>query len=172
VDFGGTYNLASGTSSATSLVVSSGTLTRVAGSYRVDLVDLDAATMDFQPGDSVDSLTLTGSSVFATGTALAALELQTIDIDGTSVLSLGSFDGTDSFFSGWGLRVTGNVVSQLQGYVTGGNLLGANAEELIVAFQDGNTYVTAVPEPSTLALAAAGGLLAGWRTLRRRRVAG
>ncbi len=172
VELGG-LALESGTFAARYLEVNGGSVSQEAGaSYQVGAILLEGAIMTFGATDSVDDLTLRNLATFTTGTSLAALELETIDIDGTSVLALGSFDGTDGVVSNWGLKVAGNVLTQLQGYVTGGNLVGANAEELIVAFRSGNTYVTAVPEPSTLALAAAGGLLAGWRTLRRRRVAG
>jgi len=170
VEIGG-LALESGTFAARILEVVGGSVSQEAGaSYEVGQIILQGAFMSFGATDSVNDLTLRNLATFTTGTSLAALELEAIDIDGTSILALGSFDGIDGLVSGWGLKVAGNVLGQLQGYVTGGNLVGVNAEELIVSFQDGNTYVTAVPEPSTLALAAAAGLLAGWRTLRRRRV--
>ncbi len=172
VDVGGGFSLASGTATATTLVVSSGSLSRLAGAaYQIDTIVLDNTAMDFGANDSVGSLTLTGSALFVTGTSLAALELQDLTID-FSQLILGSFDGVDSDVSGWGLKVANNVEAILLGYIASNRIVSLSPEPLSVLYDsDTNaTYITAVPEPSTLALAAAGGLLAGWR-LRRRRTA-
>jgi hypothetical protein len=174
VDVGGGFTLASGTATATTLVVNSGSLSRIAGaSYQIDTIVLDNTAMDFETNDSVGSLTLTGSALFVTGSSLAALELQDLTIE-LSQLILGSFDGVDGEVSGWGLKVANNVEAILLGYIASNRIVSLSSEPLSVLYDsDSNaTYVTAVPEPSTLALAAAGGLLAGWRTLRRRRVAG
>jgi hypothetical protein len=173
VDVGGGFTLASGTATATTLVVNSGSLSRIAGaSYQIDTIVLGSSEMDFEANDSVGSLTLTGSALFVTGTSLAALELQDLTID-LSQLILGNFDGVDSEVSGWGLKVANNVATTLLTYIASNRIVSLSAEPLSVLYDsDSNaTYVTAVPEPSTLALAAAGGLLACWRTLRRRRTA-
>jgi len=173
---GGTLNLLSGTASATDLVVLSGSLSREAGAaYDVGTLFLQSAAMNFLAGDSLSLLTLSGSATFVTGTSLAALDLQDLSIiDPTSQLILGSFDGTDAAVTGWGLKVSGNLESQILGYVAESQIVGSAAQGLSVIYSDSTnaTYVTAVPEPSTLALVAAGGLVVGWRSVRRRRAAG
>jgi len=170
---GGTLNLLSGTASATDLIVLSGSLSREAGAaYDVGTLFLQSAAMNFLAGDSLSLLTLGGSATFVTGTSLAALDLQDLSIiDPTAQLILGSFDGTDSAVNGWGLKVSGNLESQILGYVADSQIVGSAAQGLSVIYSDSTnaTYVTAVPEPSTLALVAAGGLVVGWQAVRRRR---
>jgi hypothetical protein len=171
---GGMLNLLSGTASAASLVVISGSLSREANAaYDVETIFLQKTSMNFLAGDAISLLTLGGTATFITGPSLASLQLKNLTIDPTSTLILGSFDGTDAAETGWGLKVDGNQESQIVGYVTGSRIVGSGSQALSVLYNASSnaTYVTAVPEPSTLALVTAGGLLAGWRSMWRRRTA-
>ncbi len=164
----------SSTASAASLVVISGALSREVGAgYDVGTILLQETTMNFLAGDALSLLTLGGTANFITGPSLAALKLQDPTIDPTSRLIRGSFDGTDAAETGWGLKVDGNLESQILGSVAGSRIVGSGTQALSVLYDASSnaTYVTAVPEPSTLVLVAAGGLLAGWRSMRRRRAA-
>ena len=143
-------NLIAGTLSAPSLSFSgAGSAGQSGGNYDVTNLFLDGgATIAFDLGDSIDFLTVDGAGSLLY--ELAPLTLSSLSLTNGGVLYLGDFTGTGAI-ADWGLRITGNDTSYLQGLI-GGGLLTAGLSPLSVIFDAGSnmTYVTlvsaAVPE--------------------------
>jgi len=148
-----------------------GALTRSAETIAVGgLLISDNAALALLAGDSIGALGIaTGASV----TAPAPLSLTSLAIDGSgALLDLESFGGSAGQIA-WALQVAGDQKSILQGYLASGRITTAATPGPVAAFYDlaahGNVtyvgYITAVPEPSTLVMVAAG--LAGVVFARR-----
>lgn len=148
-----------------------GALTRSAETIAVGgLFISDSAALALLAGDSIGALDIaTGASV----TAPAPLVLTSLAIDGSGAsLDLESFGGSTGQIT-WALQVGGDQKSVLQGYLASGRITTGAAPSPVAAFYDlaayGNVtyvgYITAVPEPSTLVMVAAG--LAGVVLARR-----
>jgi fibronectin-binding autotransporter adhesin len=162
--------LLSGTFTAGTLTMSgSGGFVRDPGAaYAVGALTLNSqASMTFKSVDSIESLVLDG---LAGLTAQSALGLTSLSISGGSVLSLTAFNGAGLDGYAWALRLPGDEQSALAALFASGAIT-ATGDWQIVYDDSGEqtfTYVTiAVPEPSTLVLAACGLALAG--RLRRKR---
>lgn len=148
-----------------------GALTRSAETIAVGgLFISDSAALALLAGDAIGALDIaTGASV----TAPAPLMLASLAIDGSGALfDLQSFGGSAGQIA-WALQVAGDQKSILQGYLASGRITTGPAPGPVTAFYDlatyGNVtyvgYLTAVPEPSTLVMVAAG--LAGIVLARR-----
>lgn len=148
-----------------------GALTRSAETIAVGgLFISDNASLALLAGDSIGVLDIaTGASV----SAAAQLVLTSLSIDNSgALLDLQSFGGSTGQIA-WALQVAGDQKSILQGYLASGRITTASTPQAVTAVYDlatyGNVtyvgYFTAVPEPSTSVLVAAG--LAGVVLARR-----
>jgi fibronectin-binding autotransporter adhesin len=165
-------SLSAGTFTADTMTVTSSSVTRSGGVYDIGTLTLQGSSMTFQAGDSLAGLALEdvafpteAAAAFSTATALS---LDSLSILGTSALTLGSFDGSDAFVSDYGLRLAGDKAADLEPLVTAGRIIAPNFGELTIFYDSaaGATYVSTVPEPAGLSLAAFG--LAAAAALRRR----
>ncbi len=167
-------NLIAGTLSAPSLSFSgAGSAGQSGGNYDVTNLFLDGgATIAFDLGDSIDFLTVDGAGSLLY--ELVPLTLSSLSLSNGGVLYLGAFTGTGAI-ADWGLRITGNDTSYLQGLI-GGGLLTAGLSPLSVIFDAGSnmTYVTlvsgAVPEIDPTTAHGAVVLLVGALGLLERRL--
>ena len=167
-------NLIAGTLSAPSLSFSgAGSAGQSGGNYDVTNLFLDGgATIAFDLGDSIDFLTVDGAGSLLS--ELVPLTLSSLSLSNGGVLYLGAFTGTGAI-ADWGLRITGNDTSYLQGLI-GGGLLTAGLSPLSVIFDAGSnmTYVTlvsgAVPEIDPTTAHGAVVLLVGALGLLERRL--
>jgi hypothetical protein len=146
----------------------SGSFSRDPGAAYVvgDLSLVSQATMTFTSVDSIATLALNGLSGL---TAQSALALTSLTIDGGSVLTLNAFNGTGLDGFGWALRLPGDEQAALAAWFASGAISATGDWQIV--FDDSGpqtfTYVAvAVPEPSTLALAACGLVLA-WSRWRK-----
>jgi hypothetical protein len=145
VSSNGVLNLIAGTLSTPSLSLSGvGSAGQSGGNYDVTNLFLGGgATLAFGLGDSIDFLSVDGAGSFLN--ELAPLTLSSLSLTNGGVLNLGAFTGTGAI-ANWGLRMTGDDTSFLQGLI-GGGLLTAGFSPLSVIFDAGSnmTYVTSTP---------------------------
>ncbi|MCY3016821.1 MAG: hypothetical protein NT171_19275 [Planctomycetota bacterium] len=147
VSSNGVLNLIAGTLSTPNLSLSGvGSAGQSGGHYDVTNLSLyGGATLSFGLGDSIDSLSImdAGSRL----DELAPLTLTSLSLTNGGILHLGAFTGTGAI-ANWGLRMTGDDTSFLQGLI-GGGLLNAGLSPLSVIFDAGSnmTYVTLVSAP-------------------------
>jgi hypothetical protein len=170
-DSGGIINLDSGTLSAQTLsLYGVGSLNQAGGHYATTSLNLsNGAAIGYGIGDSIDSLNVDGlGSLLDEQAPLALLGLS---LTNGGVLHLGAFTGSGTV-SNWALRLTGNGQSFLEYLIAGGFITGG-VMPLVVTYDAGSnaTFVsiTAVPEPSTYAMAIVGLACGGWQMVRRRR---
>ena len=166
-------NLIAGTLSAPSLSFSgAGSAGQSGGNYDVTNLFLDGgATIAFDLGDSFDFLTVDGAGSLLY--ELAPLTLSSLSLTNGGVLYLGDFTGTGAI-ADWGLRITGNDTSYLQGLIGGGLLTAGSALSVIFDAGSNMTYVTlvsaAVPEIDPTTAHGAVVLLVGALGLLERRL--
>ena len=164
---GGMIELVAGTLSCGVLGISgSGALQRTAGTYAVNVLRVEeGASVGYGEDDLVSEVLISGSGSLLEATSPLALDSLTI-ADG--VLRLDSFTGTGAV-PNWGLSVAGDVRGSLEALLAAGRITAGTTPVLVIYdSQSAQTFVTAVPEPSTWCMAAIGLAVGGWSTLRRR----
>lgn len=186
VTIGDVYELASGTLTAKELVMTgSGTLNRTFGNFDIEQLSFNnAGTIEILANDIIsDSISLTsGASLIFTQNDTLGLDkgllLNSLDIDGSSTFEI-NFDpatplNTDD--GDWALGLIGDQETKLQAFIDSGQIFTTQFDNSTIAdplelgvYYDSVadvTYLTAVPEPSSLVGLA---LLAGIAGLRRKR---
>ncbi|MEI8319698.1 MAG: PEP-CTERM sorting domain-containing protein [Planctomycetia bacterium] len=167
----GIINLNSGTLSAHSLTLTgAGAAGQAGGHFAVsDLLLSSGVSLSYLAGDSVDNLTVDGAGSLLD--ELNPLSLTSLSLTGGGILHLGAFTGSGPV-SNWALSLSGDDTSLLESLIAGGSITGGSGP-LVVTYDSGSNAtfvsVTAVPEPSTYAMALAGLACGGWQILRRRR---
>jgi hypothetical protein len=161
-------SLMSGTLTADTVTVTNSFVERSGGLYDIGTLSVQGASMDFRAGDSLGSLSLSDTAAPAAFSTTTAPALEALSIFGTSVLTLGAFDGSDAFVADYGLRLVGDQATNLTALVTAGRIVAPGFGELDIAYVAGAdaTYITVVPEPVVTGLAAIG--LAVAAAVRRR----
>ena len=168
---GGIINLTSGTLSAQRLFFDGvGSVSQAGGHYATASLELyDGASLAYSTGDSIDSLFVDGAGSLLS--AQSPLELLGLSLSNGGILYLSAFTGSGTV-SNWALRLSGNNQSFLENLITDGFITGSSGP-LMVTYDGGSnaTFVTftAVPEPSTYAMALVGIACGGWQMWRRRR---
>ncbi len=172
--YGGTLNLNSGTASIGSGLYASSPINRNGGNYSTTTVALyDGVSLTYEAGDAIDGgggqVALQGASRL---TANKPLNVVNIYLAGSSILELTNWSDSWNGFSVAARWRGGNNVATLTGYRDTNLLQFANAPGP-VSFQydaaSNTTFITAVPEPSTCAMALAGLACGGYTMFRRRR---
>jgi hypothetical protein len=161
-------NLLSGTLSANYLFISgTGSAVTRAPHARYDLnflTILDQAAMAFSAGDSIDYLDLSAGSL----TATAPLAIVQLTVGDAWLLTLEDFSGAGPQGTQWGFRIDGDQRSVLENFIAEQRIVSTSPLETLYDPLGNKTYITSVPEPSSIALSLCGIAACGWRMRQRR----
>lgn len=173
-NFGGTLNLNAGTMTVDAFSANS-TINQNGGNYIVNgLILNNGVAMTYGPADVIGISGYGGLDFYAGSklTTFKPLDVTFIGLNGGSILELANWSDT---WNGQPVAARvreGNRVPLLTGYANANLLQFTNAPGPVLIQYDAaanTTFVTAVPEPATYAMALAGVASGGFSMWRRRR---